>query len=96
MLRHEYEPTSPQKPNGPIPWYRGFGPDGQQLSHAWFIGYAPAEQPRIAFAVMVEYGGSGGQAATDVANRVVQACINRDYIPGNKRDLAELEQIAKQ
>lgn len=39
--------------------------------HAWFIAYAPAEQPRIALAVLVENGGFGAQAAAPIARRVL-------------------------
>jgi penicillin-binding protein 2 len=50
---------------------------GQKLSastqdHAWFIGYAPAERPRSAVAVIVEHGGHGGAAAAPVARRVIE------------------------
>lgn len=39
--------------------------------HALFIGYAPAEDPQIAIAVIVENGGSGGRVAAPVARRVM-------------------------
>ena len=29
-------------------------------THAWFICYAPAENPQIAMCIMKEYSGSGG------------------------------------
>ena len=32
--------------------------------HAWFIGFAPAEDPQVAVAVIVENGGSAGSEAT--------------------------------
>jgi len=32
--------------------------------HAWFIGFAPLEDPQIAVAVLVEAGGEAGEAAT--------------------------------
>jgi len=35
--------------------------------HAWFVGFAPADRPRLALAVVVEHGGSGSQAAAPVA-----------------------------
>jgi penicillin-binding protein 2 len=38
-------------------------------SHAWFIGFAPAESPEIALVVIVEQGGSGGQAAAPLAGQ---------------------------
>ena len=38
--------------------------------HAWFIAYAPAEQPRIALAVLVENAGFGARAAAPIARQV--------------------------
>lgn len=35
--------------------------------HSWFIGFAPAEQPRIAIAVIVERAGFGSQVAVPIA-----------------------------
>lgn len=32
--------------------------------HAWFIAFAPVDQPRIAVAVVVEHGGDAGESAT--------------------------------
>jgi penicillin-binding protein 2 len=40
--------------------------------HAWFAGYAPANDPEIAIVVMIEHGGGGGKNAVPVASRVVQ------------------------
>lgn len=37
--------------------------EGVELNHAWFVGFAPADQPTIVVAVMIEYGGHGGRAA---------------------------------
>jgi len=41
--------------------------------HAWFMGYAPYKNPRIAFAVFIEHGGHGGSAAAPVAAAIVRA-----------------------
>jgi cell division protein FtsI/penicillin-binding protein 2 len=38
-------------------------PDEPTKTHAWFVGFAPADQPRIVVAVMLEFGGHGGHAA---------------------------------
>ena len=38
--------------------------------HALFIAYAPAEQPKIALAVIVENGGHGGSTAGPIAKQV--------------------------
>lgn len=42
---------------------------------AWFIAYAPAENPTIAVAVLVEHGGSGSGAAAPVARRILDAWL---------------------
>ena len=39
--------------------------------HAWFIAFAPAEQPKIALAVLVENGGHGGSTAAPIARKVL-------------------------
>ncbi len=41
--------------------------------HALFISFAPAEAPRVAVAVVVENGGSGGAIAAPVARKVLDA-----------------------
>ncbi|MFB3739283.1 MAG: peptidoglycan D,D-transpeptidase FtsI family protein [Candidatus Velamenicoccus archaeovorus] len=50
--------------------------------HAWFVSFAPAEDPQIAVAVLVLDGGSlgseatGGQIAAPVAKAVIEAALN--------------------
>lgn len=43
------------------------------LDHALFIGYAPADRPTIALAVVVENGGGGGSVAAPIARKVFDA-----------------------
>ncbi len=43
--------------------------------HAWFIGFAPVNNPEIAFAVIVEHGGSGGAVAAPVAKNILEGYI---------------------
>jgi penicillin-binding protein 2 len=45
---------------------------GKSQDHAWFVAYAPVENPRIAVAVIVEHGGHGGAAAAPIAKRVIE------------------------
>jgi len=40
--------------------------------HAWFVGYAPAENPTVAFAIIVEHGGHGGSTAAPIARKVLE------------------------
>lgn len=39
-------------------------------THAWFVGFAPVESPKIAVSVLVEEGGSGGQTAAPIARGI--------------------------
>jgi peptidoglycan glycosyltransferase len=40
---------------------------GSGEPHSWFIGFAPAEAPRVAIAVLVEQAGRGGEVAAPIA-----------------------------
>jgi penicillin-binding protein 2 len=46
--------------------------------HAWFVAFAPAEQPRIAIAVLAENAGFGAGTAAPIARTVLDA-----YLLGN-------------
>jgi penicillin-binding protein 2 len=43
--------------------------------HAWFIAFAPAEDPQIAVAVLVEHGGFGASAAAPIARKIMDAYL---------------------
>src|SRR5688572_8243562 len=43
--------------------------------HSWFIGYAPADDPRVAIAVIMEHKGSGTDFATPAARTVLQGAL---------------------
>ena len=46
--------------------------------HAWFIGYAPADDPAVAVAVLLEYdGGTGGTAAAPIAGKMIREYLER-------------------
>ena len=49
--------------------------------HALFVGFAPAEAPKIAVAVMVENGESGGRVAAPVARQLFDAWLLPDPEP---------------
>lgn len=40
-------------------------------SHSWFIGFAPADNPQVAVAVIVENAGSGGTVAAPLARQIL-------------------------
>ena len=43
--------------------------------HSWFIGFAPADAPPVAIAVVVEQGGRGGQRAAPLAGSLLKAYL---------------------
>jgi penicillin-binding protein 2 len=49
-------------------------PHGKE--HAWFISYAPADNPEIALAVIVEHGGGGGINAVPIGRKIYEAYFN--------------------
>jgi penicillin-binding protein 2 len=44
--------------------------------HAWFVAFAPAEEPKIVVSVLIEHGGHGGSAAAPIAKKVIEAFYN--------------------
>jgi len=57
--------------------------------HAWFVAYAPFEDPRIAVAVLVEHGGFGASAAAPIAKKVIERYFNVQPSAPQKRTEAE-------
>jgi cell division protein FtsI/penicillin-binding protein 2 len=55
---------------------------GDQWTNSWFIGFAPADNPQIAYAVVVENGGEGSKAAAPIAAKLVEKAIALGYLPG--------------
>ncbi len=63
-----------------IPRVRVAGKTGttQDFEQAWFIGFAPADDPQVAVAVLVENAGresTGGEVAAPIARQVMQAAL---------------------
>jgi penicillin-binding protein 2 len=48
--------------------------------HAWFISVAPAEDPAIAVAVLVEHGGHGGSAAAPIARDLISGFLEKERL----------------
>ncbi len=42
----------------------------QKKAHAWFVSFAPYEEPEIAMAVFVEEGGAGGEKAAEISGQI--------------------------
>ncbi len=66
----------------------GTGQDVQGRRYTWFVGFAPAENPTIALAVMIEPGGefgesvTGGTAAAPVASELLSYWLQRNRSEG--------------
>jgi len=46
--------------------------------HSWFIGFAPADAPTVAIAVLVEKGGRGAEAAAPIAGELMTRYLKMD------------------
>jgi penicillin-binding protein 2 len=44
--------------------------------HAWFVAFAPIEDPKIAVAILVEHGGHGGTAAAPIALQIIETHLD--------------------
>jgi penicillin-binding protein 2 len=53
--------------------------------HAWFIGFAPADNPKIVVAVMIEFGGQGARSAH------IAASIIQHYLKATPKQLLNTE-----
>lgn len=47
----------------------------RKRTHAWFVCFAPIENPQIAVSVLVEEGGMGGSVAAPIARKVLEAAF---------------------
>jgi hypothetical protein len=81
-------------------WPVGEPEHGSQHSHAWFGGYlqrvsddgAPefSVEPTLAFAILVEFGGSGGETSGPLAKRVSDVLFET-FGPGLRASPWEVE-----
>jgi penicillin-binding protein 2 len=51
--------------------------DKGKKTNSWFVGFAPAENPRIAICVLVEEAGHGGDVAAPLASQVIKAYLSK-------------------
>jgi penicillin-binding protein 2 len=64
-----------------------FWRNGIKDNHTWFLAFAPYDHPKVALAVMVEGGKSGGGVAAPIAAEIIQKifALDQGYDPGLKR-----------
>lgn len=65
----------------------------QFRDHAWFVAFAPFENPEIAVSVIVEHGGHGGSSAAPVAKKIISTYF--DLYPPAKSDSVNAENSSR-
>jgi penicillin-binding protein 2 len=65
----------------PVAGKTGTAESGQEKPHAWFVGYAPADEPEIAIAVVVEHTGEGAAYAAPLWRQVAEAYFGIEPAP---------------
>ncbi len=61
----------------PVAGKTGTAERGAGVNQAWFVAFAPAEDPKIALAVTVEQAsGTGGEVAAPIARRVLEVILD--------------------
>ncbi len=58
----------------------GTAQSGQDRTHAWFVGFAPEEDPKVAMVVFLEHGGRGGVDAASLAAPVWKWLKDAKYV----------------
>ncbi len=51
-----------------------------ESTDSWFIGFAPADNPRIVYAVVVEDGGEGARTAVPMAVKIIERAAALGYL----------------
>jgi penicillin-binding protein 2 len=55
----------------------GTAQNPQGDDHAWFVSFAPVDNPQLAVAVIVENGGHGGTAAVPIARQIYETAFGK-------------------
>ncbi len=77
-----------QVPGIPTAGKTGTAQNPHGKNHAWFIGFAPYDKPKIAVAVIIENGGFGGSTSAPIAGALM-----KQYLLNSNKKLNEEEII---
>lgn len=55
---------------------RKFGPNGKELNFSWFVGFAPADDPKIVVAMMLEYVPFQGATTAMLVSRIIESYLH--------------------
>jgi penicillin-binding protein 2 len=64
-------------------------PHGKE--HAWFVGFAPADHPKIVVAVLVEQAGHGGTYAAPIAKRIIERYLKGVSTPSGDNEESDFQ-----
>jgi penicillin-binding protein 2 len=53
-----------------------YGRDGKELNYAWFVGFAPVDDPKIVVAVMLEFVPFHGAVTAQLASRIIGSYLH--------------------
>lgn len=53
-----------------------YGPNGKELNFSWFVGFAPADDPKIVVAMMLEYVPFQGATTATLVSKVIEAYLH--------------------
>ena len=56
--------------------------NGKELNHAWFVGYAPANDPKIVVAIMLEYVPFHGSVTAHMASAIISRFLHVVAVSG--------------
>ena len=73
--------TLAQVPGVTVAGKTGTAQNPHGKDHAWFICFAPVENPKIAIAVLVENAGFGGSISAPIARELMNYYINEKNLP---------------
>ena len=53
-----------------------YGPNGKELNYAWFVGFAPADDPKIVVAMMLEYVPFQGATTATLVSKIIESYLH--------------------
>lgn len=55
---------------------RKYGPNGKELNFSWFVGFAPADDPKIVVAMMLEYVPFQGATTATLVSKIIGSYLH--------------------
>ncbi len=71
--------------NTPVSGKTGTSQVSGKADYAWYVAYAPSNNPQVVVVVLIEQGGGGGSVAAPTARRVLEGIFPQPAAPGAGR-----------